>query len=93
MNEVAGAFCIWEVDILCAKVHDARGVWKAGEMVEEEVACDAGDVEILQEARSSEKVRRTVSGSSNAVSAFCTGSWKTSGVMEVACSRQACTRS
>lgn len=41
--------------------------------------------------RSGEEGERghTVFGSSRAASAFCTGSWRTSGAMEVTCSRQA----
>lgn len=90
-EDEAGAIWIGEVDVLCAKVHDARGACKAGEVVEEEVVWDAGDVEVLKEVRLGERVgvTRTMFGSSSAASAFCTGSWRTTGAMEVTCSRQA----
>lgn len=90
-EDKAGAFRIGEVDVLCAKVHDARGICKAGKMIKEEVVCYAGDVDVLKGVRTSEKIAgaRTVFGSSSAASAFCTGSWRASGAMEVTCSRQA----
>lgn len=53
--------------------------------------CDAGGVEILDGVRrgAEGEARRTVFGSSRAARAFWTGSWRTSGEMEVTCSRQA----
>lgn len=47
-EDEAGTFWFGEVEVLCTKVHDAGGVCKAGDVVEEEVVCDAGDVEILE---------------------------------------------
>ena len=90
-EDEAGAFLAREVEVLCIEVHDAGGVCKAGEVVEEEVVCDAGDVEILEGVRPGEggEGRHTVFGSSRAASALWTGSWRTSGAMEVTCSRQA----
>lgn len=46
-EDEAGAFWLGEVEILCTKVDDAGGICKAGEVVEEKVVCEAGDVEIL----------------------------------------------
>ena len=90
-EDEAGAFWFGEVEILCAKVHDAGCVCEAGEVVEEKVVCDAGDVEILGGVRRGDELEkgRTVFGSSSAASALCTGSCRTSGVMFVTCSRQA----
>jgi hypothetical protein len=90
-EDEAGAFWVWEVEVPRAKVHDAGGVCKAGEVAEEEAVCDAGGVEILGGVRrgGEGEGRHTVFGSSRAASAFCTGSWRTSGAMEVTCSRQA----
>lgn len=44
----ACTFWFGEVEILCTEVHDTRRVCKAGDVVDEEVVCDAGDVEILK---------------------------------------------
>lgn len=90
-EDEAGAFGVGEVEILCTEIHDAGGGCKAGDVVEEKVVCDAGDVEILEGVRGGEVEgeRHTVCGSSSAASAFWTGSWRTSGAMDVTCSRQA----
>lgn len=90
-EDEASAFWVREIEIPCAKIHDTSGVRKAGEMVEEKVVCDAGGVDVLVGVsirRQGEDIR-TVFGSSKAASAFCTVSWRTSGAMEVTCSRQA----
>lgn len=90
-EDEAGAFWVGEMEVLCTKVHDAGCVCEAGDVVEEEVVCDAGGVEILGgvSAGAGGGERHTVCGSSSAASAFWMGSWRTSGAMEVTCSRQA----